>query len=147
VQLILQTPNGPQTRDLSVRPVSPAILTQSDGVPVVADADSGLAIDGRNPAHSNARIQIMATGLGKVQPQWQTGVPAPADNPPEVVATVRAFLDGKPLQVTRATLAPLFIGFYVIEIQLPQIANIGPSVLHISADGQESNRVQIVIEP
>ncbi len=147
VLLTLETPNGPQVRGIAVQPVSPALLTGSDGVPVVADADSGLAIDGRNPAHSSARIQIMATGLGKVQPEWRTGIPAPADDPPEVVATVRAFLDGKPLQVTRATLAPLFIGFYVVEIQLPPITNAGASVLHISADGQESNRVQLVIEP
>jgi uncharacterized protein (TIGR03437 family) len=147
VVLTLQTPSGTQTRGIAVQSVSPALLTGSDGVPVVADADTGLAIDGRNPAHSNARIQIMATGLGKVRPEWRTGVPAPSDDPPEVVATVRAFLDGKPVQVTRATLAPLFIGFYVVEIQLPPIVNAGASVFHISADGQESNRVQLVIEP
>jgi uncharacterized protein (TIGR03437 family) len=147
VSLILQTPNGQETRGISVQPVSPAILTGSDGEPVVADADSGLAIDGGNPARSNGRIQIMATGLGKVRPDWHTGVAAPADDPPEVVATVRATLDGKPLQVTRATLAPQFIGFYVVEIQLPPIVNAGLSVLSISADGQESNRVQILIEP
>jgi uncharacterized protein (TIGR03437 family) len=147
VLLTIQTSTGPQVRGIAVQPVSPALLTGSDGVPVVADADSGLAIDGRNPAHSGARIQIMATGLGKVKPEWRTGIPAPADDPPEVVATVRAFLDGKPLQVTRATLAPLFIGFYVVEIQLPPVANAGASVLHISADGQESNRVQLVMEP
>ena len=147
VRLTLQTASGTQQRGISVLPVSPAILTGSDGVPVLADADSGLAIDGRNPAHANARIQIMATGLGKVSPDWPTGRPAPLDNPPEVVATVKASLDGKPVEVTRATLAPQFIGFYVVEVQLPAVLNAGTSVLSISADGQESNRVQIVIEP
>ena len=147
VLLTLETPNGPQIRGIAVQPVSPALLTGSDGEPVVADADSGLAVDLRTPAHSNARIQIMATGLGKVRPEWRTGIPAPADDPPEVVASVKAFLDGRPVPVTRATLAPLFIGFYVVEIQLPLVTNAGPSVLHISADGQESNRVQLVIEP
>jgi uncharacterized protein (TIGR03437 family) len=147
VLLTLETPNGPQIRGIAVQPVSPALLIGSDGVPVIADADSGLAIDGRNPAHSNARIQIMATGLGKVRPEWRTGIPAPADDPPEVAATVRAFLDGRPVQVNRATLAPLFIGFYVVEIQLPAVTNAGASVLHISVDGQESNRVQLVMEP
>jgi len=147
VLLTLETPNGPMLRGIAVQPVSPALLTGSDGEPVVADADSGLAVDARHPAHSSARIQIMATGLGQVRPEWHTGIPAPADDPPEVVASVRAFLDGKPLQVTRATLAPLFVGFYVVEIQLPPIANAGVSLLHISADGQESNRVQLVFEP
>jgi uncharacterized protein (TIGR03437 family) len=147
VRLTLQTSAGTQQRGISVLPVSPAILTGSDGVPMLADADSGMAIDGRNPAHSNGRIQIMATGLGKVRPDWPTGRPAPADNPPEVVANVKATLDGKPIQVTRATLAPQYVGLYVIEIQLPAVLNAGSSLLSISADGLESNHVQIVIEP
>ncbi|HUA60857.1 MAG TPA: hypothetical protein VML19_18985 [Verrucomicrobiae bacterium] len=147
VSLTLQTSAGTQRRGISVLPVSPAILTGSDGVPVLADADSGLAIDGRNPAHSSARIQIMATGLGKVRPDWPTGRPAPDVNPPVVAATVRAMLDGKPIEVTRATLAPQYVGFYVVEVKLPAVLNAGTSVLSISADGLESNRVQIVIEP
>ena len=60
---------------------------------------------------------------------------------------VRAFLDGVPLQVTRAALAGGYVGFYEIEVQLPAITNMGTSELKISADGQESNKVQIVIEP
>jgi uncharacterized protein (TIGR03437 family) len=64
-----------------------------------------------------------------------------------VVATVRAYLDGVPLQVTKAALAGGYVGFYEIEVQLPSITNAGTSELKISADGQESNKVQIVIEP
>jgi len=56
-------------------------------------------------------------------------------------------LDGKPIEVTRATLAPQYVGFYVVEVKLPAVLNAGTSVLSISADGLESNRVQIVIEP
>jgi hypothetical protein len=32
-------------------------------------------------------------------------------------------------------------------VQLPAIANFGGAQLYITADGQESNHVQIVIEP
>ena len=60
---------------------------------------------------------------------------------------MKAFLDGVPLLVERAILAPGYIGFYVIEVQLPPLANFGSSQLYISADGQESNRVQIAIQP
>jgi uncharacterized protein (TIGR03437 family) len=60
---------------------------------------------------------------------------------------VKVYLDGAPLQVTRATLAPNYIGFYLIEAQLPLIANLGTSELHLAAGGQESNRVQIVLGP
>jgi len=147
VALALQTEAGRVTRDLAVQPVSPAILLLSrDGAPALYDADSGLALDGRNTAHSNARVQIMATGLGRVTPDWPTGMPAPLNSPPAVAASVKVFLDGAPLQVTRATLAPGHVGFYVIEALLPAITNAGTSELYISADGHDSNKVQIVIE-
>ena len=82
-----------------------------------------------------------------MRPDWPTNLAAPHQNPPAVAASVRVYLDGSPLRVTRATLAPDFIGFYLIEAQLPMIANLGTSELFISADGQESNRVQVVMEP
>ena len=148
VALALQTDAGNVIRDLAVQPVSPAILLlDRDGTPALYDADSGLAVDGSNTAHSSGRLQIMATGLGKVRPDWPTGMQAPLNNPPAVVAPVRAFLDGSPLPVTRATLAPGHIGFYIVEVQLPAVVNAGTSELYISADGQDSNRVQLVIEP
>jgi uncharacterized protein (TIGR03437 family) len=147
VTLSLQTKAGSVSLGLAVQPVSPAIFVGDDGVPMLYDADSGLPVDARNPAHSNGRLQILATGLGKVQPEWPTNVPAPLDNSPAVVASVRVYLDGQPLQVTRATLAPSYIGFYLIEAQLPSITNLGTSELYLTADGQESNRVQIVMAP
>jgi uncharacterized protein (TIGR03437 family) len=147
IALALQTANGLVTRDVAVQPISPAILVGSEGAPMLWDADSGMPLDLRSPAHSNGRLQIWATGLGKVQPQWPTGIPAPMEDPPAVAAAVRVYLDRVPLQVTRATLLPGYIGFYLIEVQLPAIVNAGSSELFVSADGQESNRVQIVIEP
>jgi uncharacterized protein (TIGR03437 family) len=147
VALALRTAAGLVTRDIAVQPVSPAILIHRDGGPMLWDADTGLPLDARNVAHSNGRMRIWATGLGRVNPAWQAGVRTPMDNPPAVAAQVRAFLDGKPLQVTQATLEPGYIGFYAIEVQLPAIVNAGTSELYISADGQESNRVQLVIEP
>ncbi|PWU11057.1 MAG: hypothetical protein C5B51_03300 [Terriglobia bacterium] len=147
VALSLQTVAGPVTLGLPVQSVSPAVFVGSDGVPMLYDADTGLALDARNPAHSNGRIQILATGLGRVRPDWPTNMQAPLENPPAVIAAVRVYLDGAPLQVTRATLAPGYIGFYLIEAQLPMITNLGTSELHLTAEGQESNRVQIVTEP
>ena len=147
VALRLQTTAGTFTRGVVVQPVSPAILVGREGVPMLFDADSGLPLDARNTAHSNGRMQIWATGLGKVRPDWPTGLAAPVENPPEVVTPVRAFLDGTPLQVTKATLVPGYIGFYLVEVQLPSINNLGPSELYIAAGGQESNRVQVILEP
>ena len=147
VALAFETNAGRVTLTQQVQPVSPAIFVGRDGAPWLYDADSGLPIDARNTAHTNGRVQIMATGLGKVRPDWPTGLAAPLENPPVVAASIRVFLDGSPIEVSRATLAPGYIGFYLIEVQLPAIMNAGVSELHIAAASQESNHVQIVIEP
>jgi uncharacterized protein (TIGR03437 family) len=147
VALALQTRTGSVTVPLAVQPVSPAIFIGRDGSPMLMDADSGLLLDGRNTAQSNMRVQIFATGLGRVRPDWPTGVAAPLDNAPEVIAAVKAYLDRTPIVVTRATLAPGYIGFYVVEVQLPAVVNAGQAELYISAGGQESNRVQVTVEP
>jgi len=132
---------------LAVQPVSPAIFVDREGAPLLLDADSGLMLDARNTARSGARIQILATGLGRVQPDWPTGRAAPLDNPPRVAAGVRAYVDGAAVNVTRATLAPGYVGFYLIELQLPTLVNAGPAELYLAADGQESNRVTVYLEP
>ncbi|MBS1859703.1 MAG: hypothetical protein JST11_30305, partial [Acidobacteria bacterium] len=86
-----------------------------------------------------------ATGLGRVRPDWPTGMAAPMDNPPAVIASIRAYLNGAPIPVVRATLAPGFIGFYQVELELPAINNAGPAELYLTAGGVESNRVQLLI--
>jgi uncharacterized protein (TIGR03437 family) len=92
-------------------------------------------------------LQILATGLGKVRPDWPAGMAGPADEPPKVVAAVHAFLDRSPLEVTRAVLAPGYIGLYLVEVQLPAIVNAGPAELHLESEGRESNRVRVWLEP
>jgi len=145
--LALETRAGHFTLGLPVQAVSPAIFVNRDGSPMVLDGDSGLMLDGRNTAHSGSRLQILATGLGKVTPDWPTGMAAPLENPPMVAATIKAYLDRVPVQVTRAALAPGYIGFYLIEVELPALVNAGPAEFYITADGQESNRVQVALEP
>ncbi len=146
VTLALATGNGNVRLGMQVQPVSPAIFVGLDGTPILQDAENGLLLDARKAAHAGARLVVSATGLGKVTPEWPTGMPASVDNPPAVAATIRAFVNGAPVPVTRATLAGGFIGFYAIEVQLPAINNSGPAELYITADGVESNRVQFMIE-
>jgi uncharacterized protein (TIGR03437 family) len=122
-------------------------LDPSDGAPLLLDADNEVLLDAMHPAHSHTRIQILATGLGRVQPDWPTGLPAPADVPHTVAAPVRALLDRAPVQVTRAILAPGHVGMYWVEIEIPNIVNYGPAELYIEVDGQPSNRVRVYIEP
>jgi uncharacterized protein (TIGR03437 family) len=148
VALSLQTSAGPVTLWLQVLPASPAIFVDRTGAPMLYDADTGLPVNGANPAHSGGRLQIFASGLGQVRPELPAGVATPLDGAPhQVAAPVRVFLDGAPIQVTRAILAPGYVGFYLIEAQLPPVANFGSSQLYVETGDQESNRVQFVIEP
>lgn len=147
VALAIEAASGRTTVPLTVQPASPAIFVSADGAPMLLDGDSGLMLDAGNSARSNSRIQILATGLGRVSPNWPTGLAAPLQDPPAVAAEVTVFLDRAPLPVTRATLAPGYIGFYMVEVQLPAIVNAGPAELYISVSGQESNRVQVYLEP
>ena len=146
VTLALATGRGNVRVGMQVQAVSPAIFVSHDGTPILQDADSGLLLDARKAAHAGARLLVSATGLGKVTPEWPAGMAARVDDPPAVTANIRAFVNGAPVPVLRATLAGGFIGFYAIEIQLPAINNSGPAELYISADGVESNRVQFAIE-
>ena len=135
------------TFGVPVQNVSPAIFIDRGGAPMLLDADSGLMFDARNAARSGSRIQILTTGLGKVQPDWPTGMAAPLQQPPAVRAAVTAYLDRAPVEVLSSTLAPGYIGLYLVEIRLPAIVNAGPAELYVTADGQESNRVRIQLEP
>jgi len=145
--LLVEASSGGRQFDLPLDSVSPAILVGSDGSPVLYDTDSGAVLDAANPARSRTRVQIMATGLGRVKPEWTAGVDAPLDNPPAVVADVRAMLDGAPVDVTRAVLAHGYRGWYLVEIEIPKIVNSGPCELYLDVDGHPSNRVRIYIEP
>jgi uncharacterized protein (TIGR03437 family) len=69
------------------------------------------------------------------------------ENPPQVITPVRAFLDRMPIEVTRAVLAPGYVGLYLVEVQLPAIVNEGPAELYVEAGNERSNPVRIWIEP
>ena len=132
---------------LPLAAAAPVIFVARDGSPMVLDADKGVMLDAMTAARSGTRIQILATGLGRVTPAWPTGVPAPLDNPPLVAGKVHVFLDRAPVEVTRAELAPGYVGFYLVEIAVPKISNYGPAELYLDVDGASSNRVRVYIEP
>ncbi len=132
---------------LSLATASPGIVVGTDGTPALIDAATGAMLDASNPAHARARIQILATGLGRVNPDWPAGKAAPADDPPHVAAAVAAYLDRTAVEVTRAVLAPGYTGLYLVEIELPSLVNSGPADLVVEAGGHTSNPVRVYIEP
>jgi uncharacterized protein (TIGR03437 family) len=144
--LALQGAGEQWTVPLTVKNAAPAIFVDSEGAPLVLDAASGLVMDPKVAVHAGSTVQVLATGLGKVTPDWPTGVPAPPDSPPVVAAPVLAFLDGSPVTVTKATLAPGYIGYYIVELQIPAIVNRGVNELRIVMNNEESNRVKLYLE-
>lgn len=132
--------------EMPLAEAAPAIFVDRDGAPLVLD-ESGVLLDALRPAGSGSRLQLLATGLGAVRPPWPAGLPAPLENPPEVATPVRAFLDGEPIPVTRAILAPGYTGFYLVEVRLPELVNRGPAELYLESGGRRSNAVRLYLEP
>jgi uncharacterized protein (TIGR03437 family) len=132
---------------LPLEATAPAIFVDRDGTPMIIDADAGILLDAATRARPGMRVQILATGLGKVTPDWPTGVPAPLDNAPRVAAPVKVYLDRVPLPVTKATLAPGYVGFYLIEFELPAVVNAGPAEVYIEAGSKASNRTRLILQP
>jgi uncharacterized protein (TIGR03437 family) len=130
-----------------VKDAAPAIFVDSEGSPLVLDAESGLVLDPNVAIYAGSTVQILATGLGRVTPEWRTGVAAPLDTPHNVVGNVTAFLDGRQIEVKRASLAPGYVGYYLVELQVPSVVNRGASEFRLVMNGEESNRVKLYLEP
>ena len=145
--LALEGASDRWTVPLTVKEAAPAIFVDSDGSPLVLDAESGLVLDPKIAVYAGSTVQILATGLGKVTPEWPTGVPAPLDTPHNVTGSVTAFLDGRQVEVKRASLAPSYVGYYLVELQIPSIVNRGASEFRLVMNGEESNRVKLYLEP
>jgi uncharacterized protein (TIGR03437 family) len=147
MSLAMNSSAGPLTMGLPLQKVSPAVFVDPDGSPFIVNADTGLMLDAVTPARSGARLQIFATGLGRVKPDWPAGIAAPLNDPPSVLAAPHVFLNGEAIEVSKAVLAAGYIGFYIVEVQLPAIVNGGSAEIFIEAGGNKSNPVRIFLEP
>lgn len=128
-----------QRMTLPLQRVSPAIFLHPDGGPFVLHGESGVFIDETFPASPGERIQVLASGLGAVRPDWPAGLPVPAGAPPSVTASVEVRVNGLPVRVERAILAPGYAGIYLVEIVLPAVMDEGLAELMLLADGVPSN--------
>lgn len=147
VMISMNSAGGRIQIGLPVMAASPSIFVDKDGQPLIMNADTGLMLDASAPARSRTRLQILVSGLGRTTPNWPVGLAAPLQDPPRVIAGVQAYLDREPLQVLRATLAPGYVGLYLVEVEVPSIVNRGSAEFYLEAAGQTSNRVRLWIEP
>ena len=144
--LAIEASGNSFTVPVRVKDTSPAIFVDGDGSPLLLDSASGLVLDPKSAVHPGSRVQVMATGLGRVNPDWPTGIPAPSDAPPAVRGSVMAFLDGAPLEVTKATLAPGYVGYYVVELKIPTTVTAGVRELRLIMNGEQSNPVKMYLD-
>ena len=142
--LELATDTTPLRVGLELAETSPVIFTDREGAPLILDAETGELLDPAKPIASGSRIQILASGLGRVEPAWPAGEPAPFQDPPKVVAPVRVWLGQVTLNVLRAELAPGYVGFYLVEAQLPPILDRGQPSLRIEAGGRLSSPIRLL---
>lgn len=145
LQLVVNSSRGRLVFGLPLQSAAPAVLIDPDGTPMILDASSGAQLDILHPARPGSSLQILMSGLGRVQPDWPTGLPAPLEDAPRVTVPLRASLDGVPLKVSRATLAPGYIGYYLVEVELPELLDSGASELVVEAAGISSNRVRVYV--
>ena len=148
VSLSLEAEGGWVRSSLPLAVAAPAILVDRDGTPMVMDGANGALVDGGNPARAGALVQVLVSGLGRVAPTWPAGMAAPmGESAPAVVAQVKAYLDGAAVEVVRATLAPGYIGYYLVEVRLPDVVNSGASELFLEAGNSLTNKVRLYTEP
>ena len=143
VEIEIRGRQGPLTFGRQLKAASPAIVVGADGRPVILDAESGLPLDALNPARGGMRLQILMSGLGRVSPDWPAGLAAPVADPPRVAAPLRALLDGVPVAVERASLAPGYTGYYLVELRLPDSLPPGAAELCVEASGESSNAARL----
>ena len=130
---------------LTVKAVAPAMFVDPYGAPLVLDAETGLMLDSSAAVQARSTVQVLATGFGKVSPDWPSGMPAPEIGTPVVASQVRAFLNGREIEVVKATLAPGYIGMYLVEIRIPSLLDEGMAELYLEAGGEKSNTVRLKV--
>ena len=141
--LELRTEGGNLSMDLELSETAPVIFTDRDGAPLMLDAESGELIDPTVALRPGMRIQILLTGLGKVDPAWPAGIAAPIQNSPRVMAPVRVWFAGQTLEVIKAELAGGYVGFYAVETKLPPVVDDGLQPLRVEAGGRYSNTILV----
>lgn len=144
IRLQLAESDGMRTVEMALEKVAPAIFVVA-GEPLLLDAGTGALVGWSRPASAGGTILVLATGLGEVDPAWPAGLPSPERDPPRPVAQIAATLNGSPVEVLASHLASGFTGLHVVEVAIPSDTNPGTALLAISADGQASNTVSVVV--
>ena len=147
MRLAAATNIGSRQIGLTLLPASPSIFVDRDGVPLVMNAETVLCSTRLRPPVPEHACRFWQPGSAKCSRSGPPALPARWRMRPRDVTPVHAYLEREPLEVTRATLAPGYIGMYLVEVKLPSFVNRGTAELYIEAQNQQSNRIRIFLEP
>ncbi len=137
----------PQTANLATyAPGLYAINGQGTGQGAVLDASYQL-VTASNPTKPGAYIQLYGTGLGPVSNQPATGTPDPLSPFATTPAHPGVTIGGITAPVLFSGLLPTGIGYYQINVQVPDGVSSGNSVpVILSIGGITSNTVTIAVQ-
>ncbi len=139
VTVIVHTPGGVSDNfNLTVLPTAPAIFLSGvagpdTNLPTVVRSTNNLLVTDSNPIHRNDQLTIYLTGMGKVTPAVDDGLPAPGDPLAIAIAAPAIQLGGQDVQVDYAGLAPGEVGVYQINLTIPRSVPTGlglPLTIH-----------------
>ncbi|HTM50290.1 MAG TPA: hypothetical protein VL285_16470 [Bryobacteraceae bacterium] len=147
-QLTLRTEGGVSDNlNLTILPTAPSVFRGSPdgGAPAIFRAEGGSLVNEENPLREGDEMVIVGTGLGRTSPAIQAGQAAPADPLSAVVTPVEVTLDGVPLTVTYAGLAPGSVGVYQIKARTPRGIGAGQDVPLVIRQGGMSTTVPVQV--
>jgi uncharacterized protein (TIGR03437 family) len=127
VELTLDTGTGPflaafpyEIRDINAAVVPLGPETSQGPAPVAIHQDWGSLVTVASPARPGEIVHLYATGLGPVYPTVPTGTASPAVPLSSLATPVQWTWDSDPADVLFAGLAPGLIGYYQLEVRIPQ---------------------------
>jgi uncharacterized protein (TIGR03437 family) len=151
VALVMHTPGGVSNTFFLTLPLgAPAVFLMTlDGVPNVpalVRESNGLVVTATNPVHRGDTLIIYLTGLGAVNPPVNDGEPAPVTPVSTTLITPTVQIGGVDAPVLFSGLVPGYVGFYVLNVKVPNSTPQGLSVpLTISEDSFiYSQKVRVV---
>ena len=117
----------------------------SDGATLHADYS---VVNTADPAKAGEIVEVFLTGLGPVSPTVQDGNPGPATEPfANVLSQVVVTIDDIPCTIHFKGLAPLYVGLYQVNIQVPTDLAPGTHRLAIQTPESFSSMATIVVGP
>ena len=115
-QMTLRTPGGiSDNLNFRVQSTAPSVF-RSAGVASVVRTVNNEAVSESNPVRLGDELTIFATGLGRTSPAVEDGNAATEDMLAAAVVEPEVTLDGVPLAVSYAGLAPGEVGVYQIRV-------------------------------